>query len=169
TDFSRMTDAQLLDFFREFNGAACGRFRKEQLERVIHAVEIPRSTWWARVAAGVLLALGLSKDADAQAERKAPVEQHSIEEKGTADSTTTAHSGKGFEIYGTLKDERGEPIVAAIVEISNQGTVTGRALTDFDGNYSATTLKGGNYDVKFSYLGKERIIKGVNTKKQKTK
>src|SRR5690606_23930206 len=95
--------------------------------------------------------------------------QHTPEEKGAMDTATTAQSDNGFEIFGTLKDERGEPIVAAIVEISNQGTVTGRTLTDFDGNYSVTALEGGSYDVTFSYLGKERTITGVDTRKSKTR
>jgi hypothetical protein len=71
-DFSRMTDAQLLAYFQKpAGGAACGRFTTEQLERVIKAIEVPRSTWWARVAAGLLLALGLSKNADGQVRKHA--------------------------------------------------------------------------------------------------
>lgn len=150
-DFSRMTDAQLLDYFREFNGAACGRFREEQLERVIQAVSLPRSSWWAKVAAGILLAVGLSKDADAQNNRNTPAEQHIPSAKQREEAAKKENSANGFEIFGTLKDEKGNPIINARVEASEGNVVKGRALTDFDGNYSIKPLESGEYDVRFLY------------------
>ena len=70
--------------------------------------------------------------------------------------------GQGAGIKGTLKDENGNPVVNANVEVTSGGIVSGRALTDFDGMYTVRPLSGGNYDVKFSYLGKELVITGVS-------
>ena len=69
---------------------------------------------------------------------------------------------QGTGIKGTLKDEKGDPVVNANVEVSSGGIVSGRGLTDFDGNYSIRPLNGGRYSVKFSYLGKERVYTDVS-------
>jgi hypothetical protein len=163
-----MTDAQLLDYFRKFNGYACGQFETEQLNRLIQAKEVPTSTWWARLAAGLLIAFGFSKEAHAQKiDERAPVQQQvehpTIERRAGEDSTLD------FEIGGTLVDKRGVPIVHALVEVSEQGIIKGRAFTDFDGNYSITSLERGRYDLRFSYAGEELLVPNVEVQKPKTK
>lgn len=77
-------------------------------------------------------------------------------------SLGTAVLAQGSFIGGKLKDEKGEPIINANVEASMGGIVQGRALTDFDGEYSIRGLNGGNYTVKFSYLGKEASYTGIS-------
>ncbi len=161
-DFTRMTDAQLLDYFRKNNGS-CGRFRSDQLDRAIQEVVVPKSNWWARVAAGILLALGLSKNADGQTQNnKANVEQHLTinHEAGEAVAKDTTTGG----IYGTLKDEKGVPIINANVEVSKDGIVVGREVTDLDGNYFIKPLSTGIYEVKFSYQALVQIINLVAVK-----
>lgn len=71
-DFSKMSDDEVLLFFRNSTGNICGRFRKEQLERTY--TPIPRVTrpalWWK---AAVLLPLTLlGKNATAQTDSVAP-------------------------------------------------------------------------------------------------
>ncbi|MEO6831581.1 MAG: TonB-dependent receptor [Chitinophagaceae bacterium] len=77
-------------------------------------------------------------------------------------SLGTALFAQGSFIGGKLKDEKGEPIINANVEASAGGIVQGRALTDFDGEYSIRGLNSGNYTVKFSYLGKEASYTGIS-------
>lgn len=77
-------------------------------------------------------------------------------------SLGTAVFAQGSFIGGKLKDEKGEPIINANVEASIGGIVQGRALTDYDGEYSIRGLNGGNYTVKFSYLGKESVVQGIS-------
>ncbi len=69
--------------------------------------------------------------------------------------------GQGAGVKGILKDEQGNPIVNANVEVTQGGIVSGRELTDFDGNYTVRPLNGGRYDVKFSYLGRSVTVTGV--------
>ena len=165
-DFSRMTDAQLLAYFQKSGAAACGRFSAEQLDRAIKAVEVPRSTWWAKVAAGLLLSLGISEAAKGQGKREistieSPASKTIKTEKSkTNDASNTA----GFsEIYGTLKDAKGNPIVNANVDVSMKGVIKGRDLTDFDGNYKIKPLESGCYDIKFSYLGNDSTYRNIVT------
>lgn len=56
-------------------------------------------------------------------------------------------------IKGTVLNERGEPILSAIVEVSQNGNVKGGAATDFDGHYIVKPLQPGTYDLSVKYLG----------------
>lgn len=65
-DFSVMSDAELVIFFKQNNGKVCGRFRKDQTNRSL--VKLPEKTskakWWKAAA---LLPLSLfTKNASAQ-------------------------------------------------------------------------------------------------------
>ena len=58
------------------------------------------------------------------------------------------------EITGKVVDEKKEPVIGAIVQISSAGISRGGAATDVDGNYVVTPLPtGSNYEVKVSYTG----------------
>ncbi len=70
--------------------------------------------------------------------------------------------GQGAGIKGQLKDEKGNPVVNANVEVSEGGIIKGRDMTDFDGYYTVKPLNGGRYDVTFSYLGFKRIYTDVS-------
>jgi hypothetical protein len=65
-------------------------------------------------------------------------------------------------LTGNLKDERGNPIISAYVEASLGGIVTGREVTDFDGNYTIKPLNAGRYTVTFKYQGKELVITDIS-------
>jgi len=64
-------------------------------------------------------------------------------------------------IRGVLKDEKGEPIVNAIVEVIFEGNTKGGTLTDFDGVYTIKPLNPGKYNVRFRYQGRELTITDV--------
>src|SRR5262245_28841220 len=72
TDFTRMTDAQLLDYFKKYPGPGCGRYREDQLNRTIKEVEVLKSKKWARIAAGLLFTSLLSREASGQTSGKSP-------------------------------------------------------------------------------------------------
>lgn len=66
------------------------------------------------------------------------------------------------EIYGTVTDEKGEPLVNASVQVTEGGIQKGGAVTDFDGKYSVKPLDPGNYQVRISYTGyKQSLITDV--------
>lgn len=66
TDFSVMTDEEIVIFFKQHNGKVCGRFRKDQVDRPFTplAAHTTKAKWWKAAA---LLPLSLfSKNAGAQ-------------------------------------------------------------------------------------------------------
>lgn len=71
----------------------------------------------------------------------------------TAVSVETFAQGNSGEIYGTVTNENSEPIISAIVEVSDGTGVKGGAATDFDGNYVVKPLQPGKYTVSIKYLG----------------
>lgn len=72
-------------------------------------------------------------------------------------------------ITGTLKDERGNPVVNAYVEVSAGNVVRGREVTDFDGIYTVRPLDGGRYDVIFKFQGKELRITDISLAADQTR
>jgi len=64
-DFSRMTDAALLDYVRR-NGLGCGQFREDQLKRNIRLPLVRKRIVLLKYAAGILLTLGFTKELHAQ-------------------------------------------------------------------------------------------------------
>lgn len=56
-DFSQMTDSQLSDFFKNYQGSTCGHFRASQLNRSIQLPNAETKRWfhWPRMVAASLL------------------------------------------------------------------------------------------------------------------
>ncbi len=80
--------------------------------------------------------------------------------------TAMAQSGA---ITGKVLDERKQPILGAIVEVSQGGLPKGGTATDEDGNYLIKPLNPGRYDVKISYASyKTKLTKDVIVSPDKT-
>jgi CarboxypepD_reg-like domain/Secretion system C-terminal sorting domain len=61
-DFTTAHDEAIVDFFKNYNGSACGRFNHEQLNRPIEVIELKPASNFLKYAAGLLLpGLMLSK------------------------------------------------------------------------------------------------------------
>lgn len=58
-----------------------------------------------------------------------------------------------YQISGKVLDEKKEPLIGAVVQVSVNGIVKGGAATDYDGNYIIKPLAKGNYTVKIQYSG----------------
>lgn len=54
-DFTTQTDEEIISFFSNYNGSACGRFTDEQLDRPIQQIEIKPASSFLKYAAGLLL------------------------------------------------------------------------------------------------------------------
>jgi len=77
-------------------------------------------------------------------------------------SIAGAAFGQTGEIYGTVLDEKKEPMIGAVVQVEQGGIVRGGAPTDIDGNYSIKPLQPGTYDVRISSTGyKVQLIHDV--------
>jgi len=75
------------------------------------------------------------------------------------------------EIAGRVVDETGEGLpIANVAIVDEAGKPTGKGTqTDFDGNYSIKPLAAGKYNVLFSYVGYQGVIKsGVAVSGDKT-
>jgi hypothetical protein len=57
------------------------------------------------------------------------------------------------EILGSVKDNKGEPVVNASIAVMQNGKLVGGAISDWDGNYSIKPLPPGNYDMEVTYTG----------------
>lgn len=59
----------------------------------------------------------------------------------------------GNYIIGTILDDKKQPIIGAIIQVSIDGVVAGGASTDFDGNYKVGPLKDVDYEMTVQYIG----------------
>ncbi len=73
------------------------------------------------------------------------------------------------ELTGVVLDNKGEPVIGAIVSVSQGGIPKGGAPTDVDGRFSIKPIDAGRYDVAASFIGyKKYIITGVIVNSDKT-
>ncbi|UYZ62149.1 carboxypeptidase-like regulatory domain-containing protein [Hymenobacter weizhouensis] len=77
TDFTRMTDAEVVAWLAQQSGSSCGRFRQDQLHRPLHTAA-PEATLWRTwlAAASAVLGFGAVAAPAAQAQQKERVETH---------------------------------------------------------------------------------------------
>ncbi|SER41476.1 carboxypeptidase-like regulatory domain-containing protein [Neolewinella agarilytica] len=150
TDFSAMSDPEIVSHLRRHEGKLCGRFRKDQLERKIYPHPPRRYAGLRAIAASA--AMLLSAPVAAQAGTTEPTEQRVGE---SAAKPTYFLKGEGeksgqVRIKGIVTDESGEPLIGASVLLT--GTTTGTA-TDIDGRYTLLVPLDGATTLRYSYTG----------------
>ncbi len=64
-------------------------------------------------------------------------------------------------IQGALTDQSGNPIINAVVNVTQGNLPVGSGLTDFDGNYTVAPVPPGTYTVTFTYLNFRDVVPGV--------
>ena len=75
--------------------------------------------------------------------------------------SSTAY-GQAGAITGRVLDDKKQPVIGAVVEVTEGNIKKGGAVTDYDGNYVIKPIDGGRYDVKISYTGySAKLIQGV--------
>ncbi len=124
TDFSQMTDRELVNFFHKNNGKVCGRFSRQQLNKPIPLeVPQPNRSIWNTVG---LAFTGLLTSISGMAQNVSGVP--AIERVAQGDSSS------GFvSLKGTVVDERGEAVIFGNVMIEGRQV---RTETDLDGRFS---------------------------------
>lgn len=150
TDFSQMTDAQIVQLIEKGKGNYCGRFRPEQLDRDI-SLSVPQYVLspWAKagiLAASVLLAVpGMSQQTRLSTKPAAQVTLVTPEKE--------VGSNTPFILKGTVTDQEGEPLIAASILLV--GTSSG-TVTDLDGHFTMRIEQQlPNLALTFSYIGYE--------------
>ena len=124
TDFTKMSDEQIVDYFKKYKGNTCGRFYADQINRTYTIPSRPLP-WLKYLFTVTLPAIFLNLTSEAQ---KLTRQIHQIEVPvpgSKKDKDVTA----GREISGTVINELGQPVPYATVMIanSNQGTATDSA------------------------------------------
>ncbi len=151
TDFTKMSDAELIDFLQSGKGSGCGRFHQHQLQRTM--LPQPESHLWsfprflAASAISFFMAIGSALGQSVTGEIM-HIEQHD-----TADITQPAISDT-LVLKGNVTDgNEPVPFVNVLVVEANLGV-----FTDFDGNFRIEIpqeLYRDEYTLQFSSFGYE--------------
>ena len=162
-DFSGMSDAQLVAFFRSHTGNMCGRFAKDQLDR---SIEIPRKRIpWLRYFFQVAIpAFLVTAKAAAQGKVRVGVETHVLN-RDTTDVPVKDNENekkKGRVVTGLVTDSVGNPIAGATVHL--MGTRIGTS-TRSDGRFQLEVGTNGGHITVSSITYASKII-DITTNKE---
>ena len=163
-DFTSFSDKDLYEYMMANRGKkVCGRFFNHQLNRNIILPPQPHSRLynWI-VAAGLALIITAVPNNPTFAQAPLTV---ATEKVNTNDDTTKHNSDNDYLIKGVVKDEYGEPMIGAIIQLIQEGVLKNGAVTDFDGNYvlSLSDKITGDFSLEVKYIGyKTNIVKGIN-------
>jgi hypothetical protein len=156
-DFTAMSDEEIVRFFKNNSGQACGRFRTDQLRSYLTTAESITTTKKGLSRAGFvgLLTLLISKQSySQQLVQKAPTDfvqlQGVIEQKSLEQP---AHIVKGV-----VKDEYNQPLPGVNVYV--KGTSVG-TVTDANGNFEFSQKLETGQVLVFSFIGyvsKEYVV-----------
>lgn len=168
-DFTTQSDEEIISFFNNYNGTACGRFTDDQLDRPIQKIELKPASSFLKYAAGLLLpAFLFAAKAKGQFKEQAPKQSPgqvcipssviSKEQVIVLGGYSTSRLQKTFFISGTVIDEiTKEPLagVSIMIKGTNQGVVT-----DEKGSYSIF-IPSKKAVLQFSSIGYEmKEVKG---------
>lgn len=147
-DFTTFTDRQLYEFLNKYKDQyICGRTYTNQLNRNIYPKERPYkhyiNKFFIAIGTAILTAELPSKSLFAQT----PYEQAVYEQPNT---DTVAK--QVYTLSGIVRDNNGEPLIGAFIEVMQNGTICNTVKTDEDGKYSII-LKSGVYAIKTTYTG----------------
>ncbi len=130
-DFTKMSDQELMQFFRRQNGKTCGRFRQDQLKSYNLATSNNKSRTpflSAMQASFLSLVLILSgKHVAAQCGTKIPnMVMHQTENEKQDLKEVDNYDNKGIILRGLVKDEYGElfPGVSIVLKGTNRGVAS---------------------------------------------
>jgi len=147
TDFTRMSDEEIVRFVNKTTGGFCGRFDSRQLNREL---EVHKQRWYrpASSIAAMISALYLFIPG-AKAQTAVKVEQI-VQDKKDIDTTVTKPTNV---ITGVIKDESGTPLPGVVIRIDK--ALIG-ATTNSNGLFLLKvpdTWEKNNVNLKISYIG----------------
>lgn len=148
-DFTILSDAEVIVFFKERREPICGRLRTDQMKsyrlssssKSLH----PFYTYFIS-----LILLLFAKPVSSQQKAKTPTEQRQPEEKQLIISTTTKPERTVKGIVRSVEDQSLLPGV----NVMQKGTIHG-TVTDANGFFSLTLTDWGSSTLVFSFIGLE--------------
>lgn len=132
-DFSKMTNAQIIDYLNNTPGKVCGRVAKHQLNTPISNYVVNKTPFFNKYVAGFLMALGFYHPAKSQTTLTiTPTEtQNTV---GTIAYRPNVPSNKKLVIKGRVIDAKTKKaIIGASVSIVGSELI---AVTDKNGHYT---------------------------------
>ncbi len=153
-DFTSMTDQEIVDYFEQHSGKACGRFHPWQLKSYPLNNNITASTNYAALGVvGLSLASLLAANPAQAQEQKPPVIEVWQKNKKDSVKPLSPNRIKNDTITGVVSDQHG-PLPG--VSVLLKGTVIGTD-TDFDGKFTFPKPLKADDVLVFSYLGYQTV------------
>lgn len=153
-DFTQMTDAEIIQYFKQHKTGTCGRFHPQQLRAYSDTVQ-PKTGKWkflkAALASGVLLLLsreGMSQNKDGEIGKTA-VSTIQTETQNESKTETTHRVISGVVL--AQEDGSGLPGVNIILKGTLNSTVS-----DADGRFRMENVHNGDVLV-FSFIGLKNV------------
>lgn len=137
TDFTSMTNQEILNYFRTGKENVCGRIGDEQLQRLQPYIPLPKKAKVFLYALAIAFFTELPLNVFGQEPQK-------------ANQATSIQYG---EVYGRVTNENGEPLDFATVRALENGIIKGGAKTDENGNFKINYLKPSEYTIRVTYAG----------------
>jgi CarboxypepD_reg-like domain len=139
-DFSIMTDAEIVSFFKNKPQNVCGRFTTQQIEKSYPIVTHSQSMSYARAAA---LAAGLFVAATGCQELQSPFPKENMEQ---VDNTKLRLPNNFKAIFGTVKNEDKQPLIGAEIrsdenQLKVYSDMNGEFVILFDKNLQSIKLQ----------------------------
>ena len=172
-DFSAFSDRELANWLATYNGgAACGRFRADQLERPIHQVQVrSEHSWngsWVRWAVALVLGWQTTKGQTVPTQpTRSPATFSPIQPKVNLVSSYRSLISPEPVLYvtGQVVDEDGNPYTQVVVQNKSAGVAAG---VDSDGKFRlpiyASDQKNDSIQVGILYGNRQHI--NVSTKQE---
>ena len=176
-DFSVMTDAEILNYFKHATGKICGRFDNSQLQRSLNATKIEKKKNWQWLVATILALMISTRKGYAQKKETKAV-QITVNPESTMLGDTIVVEAKQSNkevlttkqrkpellkanfICGKIVDENGMPIPYATVMLKDTKMGTS---TDVDGNFKLQLRKySERADITVSALGYQTVTRNVS-------
>ena len=158
TDFTTMSDREIIQFFKKPTGSVCGRFNQEQLERDINipGKRIP----WIRYFFQISLPAFLFS-MKAQAQMGIPINKvDTLQVPGKKVEISTSKKPSFIQVKGKITDVNDNPIQGASIRVTgSKNAVT----SDVNGFYQVSSPPGGWIEI--SAVGYESVRKRANRSK----
>lgn len=132
-DFTNWNDTDLYHYLNNHkNERICGHVSSTQINRAISLPQQP-STKLYRIAIALGFTVLMINTPQSNVFAKAPFAvENNITNIGQEDKNET---GDSIVIRGKVLDEKGEPMISAIVMVMNDSSIIGGEATDYDGKF----------------------------------
>lgn len=153
-DFTILSDAEIINYFKVYKTKACGRFTSNQLHRKMQLEKPYKSGFNYKFFTGISLLLGLSMPIMGHEYTQVNIKKEYVLDENTVIENNSLHDSLRT-IRGKITDSLTmEPLIGAIVRVKG---ITRVVTTDLDG-YFEIKVEGNNISnavLSISYTGYE--------------